>query len=163
VAAPSAAQADDPEPDVQAAAAPPAPSVAAERAPASLQMLFAVIIGALALAGITASIVVRLGRARRVRVQTTRRGTIWDRVDHAAEPELDASEQDFAPISEPPWVEPVIEQAAPAVLDVPRPRRPRLGVTQERYQKIEEILAELVKQVQQGDAEPVTSDRHLSS
>jgi hypothetical protein len=38
-----------------------------------------------------------------------------------------------------------------------------LGVTQERYQKIEEILAELVKQVQQGDAEPVTSDRHLSS
>jgi hypothetical protein len=129
------------ESDADAAAPPPAatpvpapPPPALEKPSASLQMLFAVIIGALALAGLTASIIYRLGRGRRLNVRQ-RRAAIWEGVDSGPRP---------------PWVEPAIEQTAPRP-SVARNSSPSV-VAPERYEKIEEILAQLVKQAQQSDA-----------
>ncbi|WP_157450099.1 hypothetical protein [Bradyrhizobium sp. ARR65] len=142
---PPAADPADAEPTAQAPATPvaapaPAPNgpVVKDSAPApvSLQMLFIVILGALALAGLTASVVYRLGRVRKVRVDAReRRAAIWEGVEDAPQP---------------PWVEPVIERTAPR----PEPARAAVqtATPQERYQKIEEILAQLVKQAQQSDA-----------
>ena len=137
--APAAAASDSAEPDADIAAPPPAATpapapVAAEKPSASLQMLFAVIIGALALAGLTASIVYRLGRRRRLDARQ-RRAAIWEGVESAPRP---------------PWVDPAIEQTTPR----PSPARniaPK-PVAPERYEKIEEILAQLVRQAQQSDA-----------
>ncbi|WP_407181170.1 hypothetical protein [Bradyrhizobium sp. STM 3562] len=142
---PPAADSADAEPTSQAPATPaaapaPAPNgpVVKDPAPApvSLQMLFIVILGALALAGLTASVVYRLGRGRKIRVDAReRRAAIWEGVEDAPQP---------------PWVEPVIEKTAPR----PEPARAAVqtATPQERYQKIEEILAQLVKQAQQSDA-----------
>lgn len=100
------------------------------KSPASLETLFMVILGALALAGFTASIIYRLGRARAAAVRP--RAVMWPTIDGAPRP---------------PWS----EQATPA------PRRDHQGLphraaqpgaAQERMQKIEEILAQLVKQAQ---------------
>ena len=99
-------------------------------------MLLIVILSALALAGLTASVVYRLSRSRQIRLDAgQRRAAIWEGVDEAPQP---------------PWAEPVIEETAP------RPRAARstapTTVPQQRHQKIEELLAQLVKQAQQSDA-----------
>lgn len=146
---PAAADATDSTPATDTAAdAPadtPAPApVAANPAPAkppvSLQMLFAVIGGALALAGLTASIVYRLGRGRQRRLDPReRRAALWDGVETGPRA---------------PWIEPVIEKTAPDPIPergaAPSAKTPARA--QERYEKIEEILAQLVKQGQQSDA-----------
>jgi hypothetical protein len=158
---PAAMDSGDPQPSAQdlpapaaAMATPPAATNAATgKSPASLQTLFAAIIGALALAGVTASIIVRLGRARRTRIDARRRAAIWDGVDNAPKPEV-------MPEPLPPWVEPVTDGAARARTDARRSRtapqsattQQRPVVTRERYEKMEEILAQLVKQAQQSGA-----------
>jgi hypothetical protein len=89
---PDSQQADsrqaDPSQSDSAAAAPPAAAVvplaaadASQGLPASLPMLLAVMTGALMLAGLTASIVLKLGRARRTASGRIRRDMIWDAVD----------------------------------------------------------------------------------
>jgi hypothetical protein len=140
-AAPTPQTADSDESDSVAAV--PAPPLAAAPAPppatlekhsASLQMLFAVIAGALALAGLTASIVYRVGRGPRLDTRQ-RREALWEGVDTGPRP---------------PWVDPAIEQTAPR----PSPVRDRAPspVTRQRYEKIEEILAQLVQHGEQSDA-----------
>jgi hypothetical protein len=114
-------------------------------------MLLAVIAGALALAGVIASVLFRLGRARRAQIGARRRRAIWESVDDQT-----------APSVIPPWVEPGTEQSAPVRADTLSSSRAQSSAAQERYQKIEEILAELVKQAQL-DSEAVSSDRHVSS
>jgi hypothetical protein len=78
----------DPSQSDSAAAAPPAAAVvplaaadSSQGLPASLPMLLAVMTGALMLAGLTASIVLKLGRARRTAGGRIRRDMIWDAVD----------------------------------------------------------------------------------
>jgi len=142
---PPAEEATDPAPAGDAApdasaVAPAPPSVAVSAAPAkpsaSLQMLFAVIGGALALAGLTASIVYRLGRRRQRRLDPReRRAAIWEGVDTGPRA---------------PWVEPVIEETAPR--PTPERRAAQRATPHERYEKIEEILAQLVKQGEQSNA-----------
>jgi hypothetical protein len=76
-------------PETNQAATPPAPVALAAadssmaKQSASMQMLFLVMAGALALAGIIASLIYRFGRARarRPKVRNNRRA-IWDSVDH---------------------------------------------------------------------------------
>ncbi len=109
-------------------------------------MLLLVILGALALAGLTASVIFRLGRSQKIRIDARqRRDAIWEGVD--TQPQQPWAE-DEAP--QPPWIEPVVEETAL------RPRAARstaqAAVPQERYQKIEELLEQLVKQAQQSDA-----------
>ncbi len=121
-----------------ASAVPAKPSV-------SLQMLFAVIGGALALAGLTASVVYRLGRRKERRLATSeRRAVLWEGVE---------------PGPRSPWVPPQIEdEPAPAPIPsrksaAPNPPVQQQGpVQQQRYEKIEEILAQLVRHGQQSDA-----------
>jgi len=120
--------------DASPPASPAPPSAAVEKPSASLQMLFAAIIGALALAGLTASIVYRLGRGRRFDARQ-RRTAIWDGLDSGPRA---------------PWVEPEIEQTMPRPLAAGSTTSSL--VPQERYEKIEEILAQLVRQAQQSDA-----------
>jgi hypothetical protein len=129
------------------AASPIAAETATERPSASLGRLFAVIAGALALAGLIASIVLRLGKSRRVLIDARRRGAIWDRVDGPPEA-----------ASIPPWSEPVVDE--PSATVQPTVRR---GPAQERYQKIEEILAELVRQAQESDGESASLSPHVPS
>jgi hypothetical protein len=81
------AQADSTQSDA-AAVPPPAAAVvplaaadSSQGLPASLPMLLAVMTGALMLAGITASIVLKFGRARRAAGGRIRRDRIWDSVD----------------------------------------------------------------------------------
>ena len=130
----------DPAPATDTASVDPAPSapVAAGFAPVrpSLQMLFAVIGGALALAGLTASIVYRLARGRRRRLNPReRRAALWEGVDTGPRP---------------PWVEPVIEETAPR--PTPERRAVQSATAHQRHEKIEEILEQLVRQAQQSDA-----------
>lgn len=127
------APSDASDPAPTAVAAPPAPATPS----VSLQMLLAVLGGALALAGLTASIVYRLGRRGRQRRLDTeaRRAVLWEGVETAPTPV---------------WLEAAPETAAPRPIP---DRRPVQGTRpQERYEKIEEILAQLVKQGQQSDA-----------
>ena len=99
-------------------------------------MLFAVIGGALALAGLTASVVYRLGRRRQRRLDTReRRAVLWEAVDNGPRP---------------PWVPPEIEDTAP--LPMPERRAVQRTASQERYEKIEEILAQLVRHGQESGA-----------
>lgn len=82
----TAAAADPPAPQPQEAAepqqpaaAPVAPAAAEPAKPtASLQMLFLVMAAALALAGITVSLVVRIGRMRARRARRRKRLAMWD-------------------------------------------------------------------------------------
>ncbi|HZR89410.1 MAG TPA: hypothetical protein VFB02_21605 [Bradyrhizobium sp.] len=120
-----------------------APAVPAKPS-VSLQMLFAVIGGALALAGLTASVVYRLGRRKERRLATSeRRAVLWEGVE---------------PSPRTPWVPPQIEdEPAPAPIPsrkaAPNPPVQQQGpVQQQRYEKIEEILAQLVRHGQQSDA-----------
>jgi hypothetical protein len=141
------ADAAQPAPATNTAARAPAETVApvpaiANTAPAkpsvSLQMLFAVIGGALALAGLTGSVVYRFGRRKQRRLATPeRRAVLWEGVENGPRP---------------PWVPPEVEEEAPPA--PPPQRRPARSakVQPERYEKIEEILAQLVKQGQQSDA-----------
>ena len=110
--------------------APPAkPSV-------SLQMLFAVIGGALALAGLTASVVYRLGRRRERRLATPeRRAILWEGVEPGAKS---------------PWSGPIPDDSAP--LPLPERKIAQGAVAPERYEKMEEILEQLVRQGQQTGA-----------
>ncbi|HLG80170.1 MAG TPA: hypothetical protein VKY22_04080 [Bradyrhizobium sp.] len=123
----------DTPPGPPAAAAPAVPA----KPSASLQMLFAVIGGALALAGLTASIVYRLGRRKERRLATSeRRAVLWESVESGPRP---------------PWVPPEIEEE-PVSLPIPARRAMPSGPVQQRHQKIEEILAQLVRQGQQSEA-----------
>jgi hypothetical protein len=137
-AAPDASS--DPQAPPPAAVSSPAPPAPAKSS-VSLQMLFAVIGGALALAGLTASVVYRLGRGKKQQRLATRerRAVLWEGV---------------ATGPTPPWIEPTVEpfidQAAPR--PTPERRAPQGARTEERYEKFEEILAQLVKQAQQSDA-----------
>ena len=123
------------------APAPPAPAIApAAKASVSLQMLLVVILAALALAGVTASVIVRFGRRRRrVRMSASeRRAAIRESFDNAPRP---------------PWVEPAIERTAPPQSNAPRSAAaPQTGTAKERYDKIEDVLALLMKHAQQTDA-----------
>jgi hypothetical protein len=116
--------------------APPSASKEPASSSASLEMLLIVILSALALAGLTASVVYRLSRSRQIRIDVRqRRAAIWEGVDEAPQP---------------PWAEPVTEETAPrphAVHSMASTTVPQL-----RHQKIEELLAQLVKQAQQSDA-----------
>ena len=104
-------------------------------------MLFAVIGAALALAGLTASVIYRLGRRKQQRRLATseRRAVLWEGVESGPTP---------------PWIEPTVEpfmeETAPR--QARERRAPHSPKNQERYEKIEEILAQLVKQAQQSDA-----------
>jgi hypothetical protein len=111
-----------------------------------------VIAGALALAGLIASIVLRLGRSRRVLIDARRRGAIWDRVDGPPEA-----------ASIPPWSEPVVDEPSATVQPTVRRGPAQSGAAQERYQKIEEILAELVRQAQESDGESASLSPHVPS
>jgi hypothetical protein len=78
----------DPSQSDSAAAPPPAAAVvplaaadSSQGLPASLPMLLAVMTGALMLAGITASVVLKFGRARRTAGGRIQRDKIWDSVD----------------------------------------------------------------------------------
>ena len=125
---------------------------------ASLQMLLLVILGALALAGLTASVIYRFGHRRRtVRINAhERRAAIRESFDNAPKP---------------PWAGSIIEKTAPSIeKTAPRIEKtaPRIektapqsyaarraaqtGTAQERYENIDEILAQLVKHTQQSDA-----------
>jgi hypothetical protein len=169
-AAPAAAT-DATSPAPVATATPDAPddavaadAVAADPAPAkpsaSLQMLFAVIGGALALAGLTASVIYRLGRGRQRRLATSeRRAVLWDGVETAPRaPWVEPVEQPTRlPLPEQTRL-PLPEHKAPPSIKAPSVNAP-LSIkappsvrTQERYKNIEEILAQLVKQAQQSDA-----------
>jgi len=155
-APPAAADATDAAPATDAAAdasadtpapAPTAAILAPAKPSVSLQMLLVVIGGALTLAGLTASVVYRLGRRKQRRLATReRRAVLWKSVETGPKP---------------PWVEEaVIEETvveAPVVEEKASPpapgRRAAQGVaSQQRYAKIEEILAQLVKQAQESDA-----------
>jgi hypothetical protein len=96
--------------------------------PASLETLFVVILGALALAGLTASIIYRFGRARAAARRP--RAAIWPTLDGAPNP---------------PWSEQAIPAPRRDHQDVPR-RAAQPSAAQERMQKIEEILEQLVRQ-----------------
>ena len=125
--------------DTQVPAPAAAPAVPAKPS-VSLQMLFAVIGGALALAGLTASVVYRLGRRKERRLATSeRRAVLWDGVEAGPRP---------------PWVPPQIEdEPVPAPIPIPiRKAAPNPPAQQQRYEKIEEILAQLVRHGQQSDA-----------
>lgn len=149
-AAEVAASADDT--DTTASTAAPA------RSSVSLQMLFAVIIGALALAGLIASIVLRLARGRVPRIDPQeRRAAIWDGV------ETTSNEPPHAP-AHAPWIEPEIALTAPLpnsereiALTAPLPNlepneTQNVAPEQQRYDKFEEILAQLVRQGQESEA-----------
>ena len=102
----------------------------------SLQMLFAVIGGALALAGLTASVVYRLGRRRERRLATPeRRAILWEGVEPGAKS---------------PWSGPIPDDSAP--LPLPERKTAQGAVAPERYEKMEEILEQLVRQGQQTGA-----------
>ncbi len=134
------APADTPAPSDAAAPAPAAVPAAPPRPSVSLQMLFAVIGGALALAGLTASVVYRLGRRKGRRLATSeRRAVLWQGIE------------DAGPKS--PWVPPALEEEpVPAPVAKPRKAAPSPPVPQQRYEKIEEILAQVVRHGQQSDA-----------
>jgi hypothetical protein len=126
------APADTPAP-AAVPAAPAKPSV-------SLQMLFAVIGGALALAGLTASIIYRLGRGKQQRRLATseRRAVLWESVETGPRP---------------PWVPPDIEdETEPYPYPLPERKAAQNPRAHQRHEKIEEILAQLVRQGQQSDA-----------
>ena len=78
--APSDATAAAPPP--AAAAVPLATADSSQGLPASLPVLLAVMSGALALAGITASLVLKFGGARRTARQRVRRNQIWESMDN---------------------------------------------------------------------------------
>ena len=146
----AAADSSDPDPGAKAvfAPAPPVPvNAPAEKAKAnaSLQRLFLVILGALALAGLTASVIYRFGHRRRtVRLDAReRRAAIRESFDNAPRP---------------PWAESVIEKTTPHIEKKTAPHiektakqsyaarsAAQTGMAPERYEKIEEILAQLVK------------------
>jgi hypothetical protein len=68
-------------PPPAAAVVPLAAADSSQGLPASLPMLLAVMTGALMLAGLTASIVLKFGRRRRAAAGRTRRDMIWDSID----------------------------------------------------------------------------------
>jgi hypothetical protein len=81
-------QSDSPQSSDSAAAPPPAAAVvplatadSSQGLPSSLPMLLAVMTGALALAGLTASLVLKFGGARRTAHVRVHRGRIWEPVD----------------------------------------------------------------------------------
>jgi len=100
-------------------------------------MLFAVIGGALALAGLTASVVYRLGRRKEQRLATAeRRAVLWEAVESGPRP---------------PWVPPEIEEE-PVALPIPKRRGAPSNPVKQRHEKIEELLEQLVRQGQQSGA-----------
>jgi len=74
-------QSDSAAPPTAAAAVPLAAADSSQGMPASLPVLLAVMTGALALAGITASLVLKFGGARRSARLRVRRDRIWDSTD----------------------------------------------------------------------------------
>jgi hypothetical protein len=107
-AEPAASPPETEQPALQPATPPVAPAVAADssmaKQSASMQMLFLVMAGALAMAGITASLLFRFGRrARKRRLERRRdRRAIWDSVDkkrpsHARRPSPSMRPDEAAP------------------------------------------------------------------
>ncbi len=142
--------ASQPAPPPVVAPAPVDPSMA--RQAASMQMLFLVMAGALAIAGITASLLYRFGRrarARRLAVRRDRRA-IWDSI-HA---------ERSAPAGRPPQAKrsPRAERPSPAVEpaeEVPLwrrdvPREPRTSDDPER--RVTEMLSRLARSAQPDEA-----------
>lgn len=125
-----------------------APSAVVNASPArsssgSPQTLFIVSFGALALAGVIAS-VLRLGRRTARMDPQQRRAAIWESAANAPQP---------AP-TPPSWAEPVIEDDLQR-LDVTRALAQRAqhamaqsATTQDRFDKLGEVLAQLIKQAQ---------------
>jgi hypothetical protein len=72
-----------PEPDAAPVPTPPVAAVPAQKEVGSLQMLLLVIFGALTLAGLSGSLVYRLGRARQTAQAAKRRREIWRSADAA--------------------------------------------------------------------------------
>jgi hypothetical protein len=79
----SAAQDTSTTPDAAPMLAPPAATTPAQKEAGSLQMLLLVIFGALTLAGLSGSLVYRLGRARQTAQAAKRRREIWRSADIA--------------------------------------------------------------------------------
>jgi hypothetical protein len=121
-------------------APPPAMTAPPDRNIGSIQKLFIVAIGALALAGLTGSAVYRLGR-RRKRNDWLRERSNWQSEENPHTP---------------PWIEPRAAQPNPALADLDESVVPRsdfalaMAETEsgDRVEKIEEFLARLTKQLQ---------------
>ena len=117
-------------------------------------MLFLVILGALALAGLTASVVYRFGHRRQTLRMNTRerRAAIRESFDNAPRPpRAESAVEKTAPHIEKKkkktsHIEKTAKQSYAARSAV------QTGMAPERYEKIEEILAQLVKHTQQNDA-----------
>ena len=125
-----------------------APSAAVNASPArsslgSPQALFIVSFGALALAGVIAS-VLRLGRRTARMDPQQRRAAIWESAANAPQPSP----------TPPSWAEPVIEDdlQRPDVTRAMAQRAQRAmaqsATTQDRFDKLGEVLAQLIKQAQ---------------
>ncbi len=158
----------------QPAAAPPVAAVAADPAPAkptaSLQMLLLVMAAALALAGITVSLIFRVGRLRARRAMRRKRRAMWDSAqkktkrrapqpslqpqpmfhDEDARPRRTAAVQHTrVPKERPraPQDQPYAPQAVRARAPQERVRAPqeRARGPQEREQQVSEMLARLAR------------------
>jgi hypothetical protein len=129
-------------PAPRSAPPPVAANAAAGKPSVSLQMLLVVIFTALALAGLTASVVYSFGRSRRMaRLDANqRRAAIRVSFDNAPKPT-------WAPTGSG-----AVENSAPQQSEAPR-RRPMVQpANRQRCEKIEAILAQLLKQAQESDA-----------
>ena len=125
-------------------------------------MLFAVIGGALALAGLTASVVYRLGRRKERRLATSeRRALLWEGVEPGPKAPWVPPEIEHEPVPAPIPIRKAAtnrpqQQQPPAQQQRPVQQQPlaqqQPPVQQQRYEKIEEILAQLVRHGQQSDA-----------
>lgn len=140
-----------------AASTPPAVAPAATNAsPAkdmgSLRMLLLVILGALALAGLTASLVLRLARARTRASAQRRKDTIWESADNRRpapwiEPKLEPA---MAPVASRENFEPAYQHDdhyahEPAYDDR---TADRTEIAEDSVEKIEDFLARLTRQLQ---------------
>jgi len=136
-----------------AQAAPPAALAAADASPAkptgSLQTLLMVVAGALALAGLTASAIIRLGRRRRKApsIDRARRRVVWETADSARQssprqpPSRRPPPQTRPPSQTPPWVDP--EYARRPGFS---PSRHQPDDHNERLDRISEFLERMSKQ-----------------
>jgi len=117
------------------------------RGPASLKMLLLVVFGALTLAGLTASIVFRLGRARRRAQAAARRrnGALWETVDLTRIDVVDITRTDEAPQA--PWVEPAIGKTAPRG-NAQRASDQAGADADDGIDRIEEFITKLTRQLQ---------------
>jgi hypothetical protein len=142
-----------------APAAPPAALAAVDSSPAkptgSLQTLLMVVAGALALAGLTASAVIRLGRRRRKppTIDRARRRVVWEAADGAPQPSPPPRQP--RPRQPPPRPSPSLQSPpeTPPWIDPEYARRPGFSPSRhqsddhnERLDRISEFLERMSKQ-----------------